>query len=351
MKTNSAVTRVTTTSAAAGGVLVLVALVLAAFAVAALGGEVAPVDTLLARGDRALDAGDADAAEALFLEVLELSGKEHRAEHGLAVVGLMRDDHDSVIEHARRAIKRDKKNSGYHLTLAYGYGLKAQQGGLQSLFYAGKFKGECETALKYDPENVDAHMALVQYYVMAPGIAGGGMDKALTTAATISGLDPFQGHLASAFIARHDGDVAAAESAYSRAASVDTTRAGGWIPLAAFYMEEERYDEAIPVGERILRLEPDNHGVVYQLAKAHLLLGDDLDAALRGFTEYLEAGVEERGLPDPAAAHWRLGMVHDKAGRPTAARESWETALALSPGHKQATACLDTLRTEHPELW
>ncbi len=331
----------------------LAAAIVAALVVAApaFGTEGASADTLFARGDRALDAGDADAAEALFLEVLELSKKDHRAEHGLAVVGLMRDDYDMVIKRARKAIKRDKKNSRYHLTLAYGYGIKAQQGGFQAMFYAGKFKGECELAIKYDPGNVDAHFAVLQYYVMAPGFVGGGADKAEETAAVISDLDPFRGFMARAFLARREGDLAAAERAYTAAVALDTTSVDGWVALASFYLEQKRYGEAVPLGERVLRLEPDNYGAVYQLAKAHLLLGEDLDAALRGFTEYLDAGIDEPGLPDPAAAHWRLGMVHEKAGRYAAAKTSWEVALTLTLEHEQATACLDTLRERHPELW
>lgn len=319
-------------------------------ALPARGGDLAAADTLHARAGHALDAGDANAAEALFLEVLERSKNDHRAQHGLAVVALIRGDYEEVIKRARKAVKGDKRNSGYHLTLAYGYGMKAQRGGLQAMFYGGKFKGECELAIKYDPRNVDAHFALLQYYVFAPGIAGGGADKAEEAAATISELDAFRGFMARAFIARQRGDLATAETAYVAAAALDTSSVDGWVALTSFYLEQERYGEAIPAGERVLRLEPDNHGVLYQLARAHLLLGDDLDAALRGFTEYLDAGIDDPGLPDPASAHWRLGMVHAKAGRNDLAKASWEAALALVPEHEQATACLDTLRREHPEL-
>lgn len=312
--------------------------------------EQAQVDSLLARAGRALDAGDADAAEDLFQEVLSISGGEHRAEHGLAVVGLIRDDHKAVIEHARKAIKRDKRNSDYHMTLAYGYGMKAMEGGLKSAFYASKYKGECELAIKYDPGNIDAHMGALQFYVMAPGLLGGGRDKAEETVGTIASLDPFKGHLARAFVARHDDDMEGAERAYLAAAAIDTLDPEGWKPLGMFYGDRRRYAEAIAVGERILRLDPEDLGAAYQLARAHLLLGDDLEAAAAGFRRYIESDDRPRE-PDLASAHWRLGAVYEKLGDRAAARREWERTLELDPEHERATADLDTLRAENPELW
>jgi tetratricopeptide (TPR) repeat protein len=308
------------------------------------------VDSLLARAGRALNAGEADRAEELFDQVLSVSKDEPRAEHGLAVVGLMRGDSEAAIEHARRAIKKDKKNSGYHLTLAYGYGIKAMEGGLKALFYAGKYKEECELAIKYDPENVDAHMGVLQYYVMAPGLMGGGADKAEETVATIASIDPMKGYLARGFVAECANDLEGAEKAYLSAAAVDTLDPEGWKALAGFYAGEHRYEEAIDIGERVVRLDPDDLGAVYQLAKARLMSGIDLDAAESGFRRYIESEKRPRE-PDLASAHWRLGMVYEKRGDRRAARGEWEQALALDPGHEKAAADLDTLRAEHPELW
>ena len=312
--------------------------------------EGAPVDSLLARAGRALRAEDPDLAEDLFQRVLSMSKSEHRAEHGLAVVGLIRGDHDAVIEHARNAIKRDRRNSEYHLTLARGYGMKAMAGGLASAFYAGKYKGECELAVKYDPENIDAHMGLLQFYVMAPGLMGGSAEKAAETAATIASLDPFMGHLAHAFVAWQSDVLDGAESEYLAAARIDTLDPEGWKALARFYTEVGRYREAIALGDRILALDPGAISAVYQQARAYLLEGEDLEAAEAGFRRYIESAERPRE-PTLASAHWRLGQVYEKGGDLAAARREWEAAVGIAPGHRQASADLDTLRATHPELW
>jgi tetratricopeptide (TPR) repeat protein len=331
----------------AGVALALVALL--SVAAAAPAAQPANVDSLLARGGRALDKNQADKAERLFLDALSLSKNDARAENGLAVVGLLRGDSDAAIEHARKAIKRDKKNAEYHLTLANGYGLKAMKGGMTAMFYGGKYKQECELAIKYDPESVAAYMAILQFYVLAPPIAGGGRDKAEQTVATIARLDPLSGHLARAFVARQNKDLAGAEREYLAAARLDSQDPKGWRSLGMFYIDVRRYKDAIEVGERILTLAPDDLATVYQLAKAHLLLGDDLSAAESGFKRYIAA--ENRpAAPDLASVHWRLGMVYEKGGRFGEARAEWQRALTIDPSNKNAAADLDTLRTTHPEL-
>ena len=309
--------------------------------------ETVPVDSLLVRAQRHLADGEADEAETGFLEVLSISKGEHRAEKGLAIVGLVRGDADYAIEHARKAVKRDKRNSEYHLLLANGYGMKAQQGGLKAMFYGGKYKKECELAVKYDPANVDAHVGLLYYYAYAPSIAGGGEKKVVATIETITSLDPLRGALAEAFWAEQnedDGTFEAAdiEAAYLEATRIDSTNPDGWWGLAWFYLARDRPAEAIPVLERLVSLEPDESLPVYQLAKARLLAGDDLAAAEAGFREFIAAG-KESGQVTIASAHWRLGQVFEKAGRPSEARVEWETALSLDAEHEGAREALSRL--------
>jgi tetratricopeptide (TPR) repeat protein len=310
----------------------------------------AEVDSLLAGAERALEADDVDLAEALYARALSASDDDHRAEHGLARVGIHRGDHDAVISHARRAIKRDKKNSGYHMTLARGYGMKAMEGGLTSAFYAGKYKSECKLAIEYDPRNIDAHMGLLQFYVMAPGLMGGSLEKAEETAERVAALDPFIGRLAAGFVAWQSDDLEGAEREYVAAARIDTLDTEGWKALARFYTEVGRYGEAIALGDRILALDPGEVSAVYQRARAYLLQGEDLEAAEAGFRRYIESD-ERPGQPTLASAYWRLGQVYEKGGDLDSARREWERAVELAPEHRQANADLDTLRLTHPELW
>ncbi|MBM3307552.1 MAG: tetratricopeptide repeat protein [Candidatus Eisenbacteria bacterium] len=309
----------------------------------------AGADSLIARGTRAINGGQAEQAERLFVDALRASKNDARAEHGLATVALMRGDADAAIERARKALKRDPKNAVYQLTLANGYGMKAMRGGATAMFYGGKYKQACEAAVECDPKYVDAHMGLLQFYVMAPALLGGGRDKANATAATIERLDRYSGHLARAFLARQGKDLAAAEREYLAAARVDSLDPKGWRMVAWFYAEQSRLRDAIRVGNRVLALKPDDLMTIYQVAKAHLLLGDDLKAAEAGFKRFIVAETPPTP-PGRAPAHWRLGQVYAKAGRLADAKAEWERALKVDPKEKHAAAALDSLRKAHPEV-
>ena len=309
--------------------------------------EPAPVDSLLARADRAVADGDAASAERLFSEALSLESGEHRALCGLAIVGLLEDDPDRAIKYARKAVKADKKNSRYHFILANGYGMKANRGGLRAMFYGGKFKQECELAVEYDPENVDAHMALLYFCMYAPSVVGGGMEKAKDRAETIASIDVYHGHIAHAVIAKREDDFEAAESSYLAAAAVDSQNAEGWSLLGTFYLDRERPLDAVPVFERVRELAPDDLVAVYQLARAHSDSGDDLAAAEEGFKAYIAA--EDRPEePEVASAHWRLALVYEKQGRREEAMAELDEAIRLNPEHVMAVESRGRLKAEHP---
>ncbi len=312
----------------------------------------APSDSLLIRAERALESDDADGAEALYRDLLDRDEDDHRALNGLALVGVARGDADFAIEHARKAVRKHRSSSEYHMTLAMGYAVRLMQGGFSSMFYVGKFKRECEEAIRLDPSNVDAHMALLQYYAFAPGIMGGGIDRARETAGTIAALDTFYGHIATALIAEVEEDTAGAERGYLAAAEVDTANPEGWGALGMFLMRTEQYERAIPVGRRVARLAPDEWEAPYQLGKAYLLLGEDLDEAERWFRAAIDL-IEAEQYPNTrrlASAYWRLGMVKERRGDLEAARALWERALAVDEDHEQATAAMDSLITVLPGL-
>ena len=307
----------------------------------------ASVDSLLARADRALEDEDTDAAERLFSEVLSRDSGAHRALCGLAIVGLIEGDHDKAIDYAREAIKKDKKNSRYHLMLANGYGMKASRGGVKAMYYGRKFKKECERAVEYDPENVQAHRALLSFCMHAPSVMGGGIEKAKKRAETIASLDAYHGHVAHGAIAQLEDDNEAAEASYLAAAAVDSQNSDGWSLLGRFYIDVERPADAVPVFERVRELEPDDPVAVYQLARAHAECGDDLVAAEEGFKAYIAA--EDRPeKPEVASAHWRLALVYEDQGRYEEAMAELDEALRLNPEHLMAAESKERLAVEHP---
>jgi tetratricopeptide (TPR) repeat protein len=155
---------------------------------------------------------------------------------------------------------------------------------------------------------------------------GGGIEKAKERAETIASLDVYHGHVAHGAIARSEGDNEAAESLYLTAASIDSQNAKGWSLLGQFYIDIERPADAVPMLERVRALEPDDLVAVYQLARAHFDLGDDLAAAEAGFKAYIAAEDRPR-RPEVASAHWRLALVYEGQGRYAEAMAELDEAI------------------------
>jgi tetratricopeptide (TPR) repeat protein len=304
--------------------------------------EPAPIDSLLHRAGRAVGDGDATAARGLYEEVLSREGSEHGALLGMAIVGLITGDPDLAIKYGRKAVEVDEGDSRSHFILANAYGMKAERGGLRAIHYGGKFREECEIAVECDPMNVDAHFALLQFYISAPGFMGGGMDKARERAETIAGIDAYRGHLARAAIASREEDQSAAEQEYLAAAAVDSTNSEGWYTLGMFYLDTERPGLAIPPMLRALGTAPDDLAAVYELARARCEAGVDLAAAEAAFRTFIAA--EKRPVrPDLASAHWRLGLVLERQGRAAEALDEYRLAHELDPDHSEAEAALEAL--------
>ena len=93
---------------------------------------------------------------------------------------------------------------------------------------------------------------------------------------------------------------------------------------------------------RIVQVDPTNLLARYQIGKIGALTGRELDLAQASLEEYLRHPPAENN-PSHAAAHWRLGMIHEHQGERELARAEYETALQLDPTFDQAKAALERL--------
>jgi len=85
------------------------------------------------------------------------------------------------------------KSSGAQLWLGRAYGRLAEGNKLLAFGRARKAKTAFEKAVQLDPKNRDALDDLFEYYFEAPGIVGGGLDKAEGVAKQIGALNAAAG--------------------------------------------------------------------------------------------------------------------------------------------------------------
>lgn len=143
------------------------------------------------------------------------------------------------------ATKQAPKNSTAWDWLGKAYGRQAETGSKLSAFgRARKAREAFEKAVALDGGNLDAVDDLFEYYVEAPGIVGGGDDKAAKLAETIRAKAPAKYETYQARLAGKNKDVAAAERHWRRAAELAPGDVGAQVNLAKFLARNGKTAEA-----------------------------------------------------------------------------------------------------------
>ena len=192
-----------------------------------------------------------------------------------------------------KAARAEPKNGEHAHWLGKTLGRRAEHA---NFITAPKLAGECrkafEKAVELDPKNLEAWSDLLEYYLAAPGILGGGYDKAAAAAARIGQLDPVEKHFAQAKLAEKKEDWAAAERNLRAAAGLAVRNAGRWIDLAKFLARRARQDESDQAFEKAAQVEPSAlPRIWFARAETNIELSRNLPQAREWLNRYLAAHV------------------------------------------------------------
>lgn len=241
------------------------------------------------------------------------------------VVARTRGDIDGAVSQLEKAAQLEPKNWRWTMWLGSAYVNKAGQSGVfKAASFAGKAKAAFEQAVALDPAAVEARQALLQYYLVAPGIAGGSVAKAREQAAAIAALDARRGHLVSARIAEYEKEWPDAEREYRAALALKDDDPGTCNQLGYTLLRQGRADDAVTAFRRYVELAPTE-------ANAHDSLGEGLLAA--GKLADAEASYRRATELDPkfSPSVWGLGECLDRLGRADDASAQYRRYLELAP--------------------
>ena len=247
-----------------------------------------------------------------------------------------------------RAVEKEPRNGVYHLWLGNAVGQQAQNASvIRQPFLARRVKAEFERAVALDPELLDAREGLITFYLVAPAVMGGDVNKAREQQREIARRDAVRGHIAAANIAWHGRDTVATERALRTAftAAPDSLAPAG--SLAGRLYSWKRNNEAFAVWESFLARQPNNIAGRYQFARLSAMSGERLQDGERQLRAILaiETWPENNWTPGKAAAHARLGDILRHQRRRDEARASYERALALDANLQIAKDGLKALGT------
>jgi tetratricopeptide (TPR) repeat protein len=319
-------------------------LTVVAFLASVAAADPTPADLTLAdpTAERLLAEGRVDDAILLLRGRINSTPRDAESYSFLCRAYFMLAEWDPGIAACEKAVSLDPDNGEYHSWLGRIYGEKADHSNfITAARLAGKVRNEFEAAVRLNPKSVDARADLADFYVEAPGIVGGGTDKAHAQAREIAPLDSAQAHRVEARIAEKKKDYAAAENEYRIAIKVSEGKAGTWLNLAGFYRHTGRLAEM----EDAL-----GHATAPEMHRPDLLMG--AAEMLIGTGRYLEAAqLLRRYLSSDATvedapvfkAHYLLGTVLEREGDKQAAVEQYRAALSLAKNFSPAQDALNRL--------
>jgi hypothetical protein len=248
-------------------------------------------------------------------------------------------DRSTPLPLAEKAVGLDGRSAKYHRQVAEVLGVVAQHSNaFQQILLARRFRKEIDTALALDPRDVQANRDLLEFYLLAPGVAGGSRQRAGAVADRIGAIDLPEGLLAKARIAAYDKQPALQESLLRQAVEAQPASYRARIALAEFYLAPGRTGLAAAeaTARDAVRLAPgrsDAYAVLAAvcagrgawteldavLAEAEREVPDDLYPQFRAAELLIAAGHHL----DRAERYLRVYLAQEAEGnRPTAAEAS-----------------------------
>ena len=278
------------------------------------------------------------AAEPILDSLLGLRPDHPRVLIQAAILELSRFQPDAAMAFLEKAMERDPHNAEVYFRLGNAYSLKINQGGFFSkMKSARKMKAYWEKALKYDPDYVDAMVALYNYYQMAPSIAGGNKEKAATLLARIRQLAPeYEYYLLATRSHREKNDDQAIKMLQQSIQKFPQFKPA-YLTLAFIWMQQEKLDEAEALLTRLLAFDTQNIHALDELGEIYLQKAD-YAAACYYFRKALDIH------PYYVQARFHLGVCLKRNGNVEEARKTFQFILDHFPKHPLAKRAKSELK-------
>lgn len=192
------------------------------------------------------------------------------------------------------------------------YGSAAMSAGMiNGIKYASKIKASFEKAVELDPKLFDARRNLNQFYMQAPGIAGGSVRKAFANADSFAKFNPGLGALLRAEVHIYEKEFDKAEALLGSIKAggdeqVTDSLSGAWTSLGFSMISNEQSGKAVSLFERLLALDMNNATLHFGLGRAQLEQ-KMVDAAIVSMERALK-------IDNKFTAHYRLGIAYQTKG-------------------------------------
>jgi len=302
-------------------------------------------DDTLDEARRAFEASDYTKAIQVLLETAAKDPKNGDVQLLLAKSYLELQEHDAAIHSAEKAVALDPQNSVYHEWLGRAFGEKADHAGwFSAISLAKKTRKEFQTAVELDNRNFAARQALIEFDCSAPGLVGGGEDKAQPHIKELMEMDAAEGHYAAGNCRRQKKDFDEADEEFTKALESKPKSAELIYDIGDYAVKHAQPERLFAVAQAGERVAPNDSRAKFYRGVALVLQKDKPEEAELLLEEYAKRAPRRSGYPSPAAAHVWLGRLYESKDETEEAKEEFENALRLDPKNKMAQEELKKLK-------
>ncbi len=250
---------------------------------------------------------------------------------------------DESLRELEKAVRLEPGNSNFHLWLGRALGRKAQHMPALTAFTTARRVGrEFEAAVRFAPDNMEARMDLMEFYLEAPGIVGGGKEKAQEQVKSIAAVDRRLGYLAQARFYSNEKKWDLALKELLQAADQFSNNAEAHADLAGYYLERLDFKRSSEAASRSLALAQSVRAKLI-LAASRIMLKQDLAKAELEIRSILSGPLRDED-PSVEEVHFWLGQCYRTQGKTAEARREFEIALEFNPEYLRAKTGLEQSR-------
>jgi len=257
---------------------------------------------------------------------------------------LQLDQYDAAVNAGEKAVALTPNNSEFHRVLGEAYGAKADHASKLSAFgLARKTQKEFASAIQLDAHNFEAMQNLIEYDCTAPGIVGGGDDKAQPLVQKLMGMDAAEGHYATGICRRQKKDVAGADAEFSKALELKPKTAKRVYDIGDYFLQRKNGGQLVAVANAGEQLAPEDARGKFYRGVGYILQEQKATEADKLLREYLQTAPMNSDYPRPWTAHYWLGRLAESQKNPAGAHEEYNAALKLNGNYKPAQEALKQL--------
>ena len=288
---------------------------------------------MLAQAHSALQAGEASKALNLLQSAPPTGPTAAEAYNVECRVRFTLQQWSPAAKACAEAVRLDGQNSNYHLWLGRALGEQAGAASFLNAYSLGKqARLEFEAAARLDPRNADALRDLGEFYVEAPSVVGGGLDKAESVAKELDRFNPARAAQLRGRIANARKDYGAAEQHYKQAITLSAHPSRAWATLASFYRARKQWPQMLWAARKCAEAaarDPQSGVALFNGASVLIQANQDPELAAKMLEDYLNGPSTTEEGPAFLAHAW-LARLKMRLGDATGAQQEQSAARALA---------------------